>query len=302
MINNKTIILLSIILKSCISDTNIKTNTQLSVDPEITLEKKIRQFKDSLKLNPNNSAFLFKIAAYHAINKENDSSFKYLNLATKIDSTGELFENGEFYTLFNDSRWLELEKYVFNKEFKKLKLKDTHAVKELWRCKIKDQSYYTEVSFYERKLGYGNRISDSIFRLRGKVTPGALLFVLKLIDKIGWPSITEYTARGSAAVFYLIQHSNDSIMRKYLPLLETACKKKEANYEYFAKMKDRILLHAKKPQLYGTHYDGYDEKNNNYTLSPTEDTLNLDKRRAEIGLEPIKKYYKATKISYSTNF
>jgi hypothetical protein len=295
-------ILITVFLNSCISKIERNKYTSIEVDPTLTLEKKILQFKDSLKNGSDSIAFLFKVAIYHTINKENDSAFKYLYLATNMDTTGELFENGAFYNLFKDPRWALLEQLVFNKEFKKLKIKDTNTVKALWRGKIIDQSYFTEISFYDRKLGYGNRISDSLFRLRGKATPKMLLYALKLIDSIGWPKESEYTKRGGRAVFLLLQHSTDSIMKKYLPLLEAACKNSEADCFDYARMKDRVLISMHKPQLYGTHYDKYDEKTNTYVLCLTEDTMNTDKRRAALGLESLKAYYKTDKIYYSKTY
>ncbi len=278
----------------------INDAAQVPVEPNLSLNDLINEYKDSIKLKGVRSQFLYKIASYLVIKKEIDSAFSYIDKGVELDTSAYLFDNGAFYALLKDKRWNGVEQKIFNKEFPKYTIKDTNVVKELWRGMIKDQSYFTEIiEFYSRKYGEDCKACDSIWKLRGKVTPIILIYTTRLIDTIGhWVNKSEYTNRGSKLAFLTIQHSNDSIRRRYLPLLEAACKRNEADYIDFARMKDRILLTANQLQIYGTQSYSFDKLTNTCIIEPTLDTLNLDKRRAQIGLEPMHVYYGSNLIYF----
>jgi len=63
----------------------------------------------------------------------------------------------------------------------------------------------------------------------------------------------------------------------------------------YANFVDRLRLHQKKKQLYGT---GFDLKDGKMILSPTEDLKDLEKRRKKIGLPPMSEAVKMMKELY----
>ena len=63
----------------------------------------------------------------------------------------------------------------------------------------------------------------------------------------------------------------------------------------YANFVDRLRLHQKKKQLYGS---GFEFKDGKMVLSPTEDMKNLEKRRAKIGLPPLAEYIRVMKETY----
>ena len=63
----------------------------------------------------------------------------------------------------------------------------------------------------------------------------------------------------------------------------------------YANFVDRLRLHQKKKQLYGT---GFDLKDGKMILSPTEDLKGLEKRRKKIGLPPMSEAVKMMKELY----
>ena len=61
--------------------------------------------------------------------------------------------------------------------------------------------------------------------------------------------------------------------------------------EQYALMKDRILMDDGKPQIYGTQW-------HNGKLYKLESPENVNKRRKEMGLEPLEQYLKIFNIEH----
>ena len=64
-----------------------------------------------------------------------------------------------------------------------------------------------------------------------------------------------------------------------------------------ATLEDRILIRQGKKQVYGTQLKTDTSGIN--TLFPIEDEANVDKRRASMGMIPLKEYLKRFGIAYS---
>jgi hypothetical protein len=67
----------------------------------------------------------------------------------------------------------------------------------------------------------------------------------------------------------------------------TALPKDEVSQRNLAYLTDRVLLAEGKKQIYGTQYHTVDGK---MEPKPLEDPENVDRRRAEAGLEPLAEY------------
>jgi hypothetical protein len=123
-------------------------------------------------------------------------------------------------------------------------------------------------------------------------------FVLKIIDEYGLLGKTDVGESASWSLFLVIQHSELSVQQKLLPLLKLAVQKGTAEKQQLALLEDRILIRSGKKQMYGTQI-GMDIKNKQFYLSPTEDPDNLDKRRRQMNLIPIKDYLKDWKLEWN---
>ncbi|MBB6611416.1 hypothetical protein H7F15_10250 [Pontibacter sp. Tf4] len=122
--------------------------------------------------------------------------------------------------------------------------------------------------------------------------------IIAIIEKHGWPGKSMVGQQASQAVFLVIQHSGKDVMGKYLPLLREAVAKGEAEKSQLALMEDRYLMYNDKPQLYGSQVT-MNNTTKQWELYKVEDEANLDKRRAEMGMEPIKDYLKQMGIEYT---
>ncbi|MBC5992879.1 hypothetical protein H8S84_08540 [Pontibacter sp. SD6] len=122
--------------------------------------------------------------------------------------------------------------------------------------------------------------------------------IMPLIETYGWPGKSMVGMHASSAVFLVIQHAPKEVMEKYLPLLREAAAKGEASKNHLAMMEDRVRMNQGLPQLYGSQVQ-MDSDTKQWVLYKVEDEANLDKRRAEMGLGPIKDYLKSMGVEYT---
>ncbi|MBP9819273.1 hypothetical protein KBC79_00895 [Candidatus Woesebacteria bacterium] len=112
-----------------------------------------------------------------------------------------------------------------------------------------------------------------------------------IVQEVGFPTISKVGEKANRNAWLLIQHSPDhDFMKEYLGMMEEQ-EENEYSSQHHAYLIDRILLHDKKPQMYGTQMV-MSEKTGKFELWEVEDRVGLDERRKKIGLEPISEYLK----------
>lgn len=113
----------------------------------------------------------------------------------------------------------------------------------------------------------------------------------KIIEQYGWPGVRFAGTQGSQNAFLVLLHADLESQQKYLPLLRDAVRKKDALASELAMLEDRVRVDLGQPQIYGTQSkDG--------ALAPIEDEANVDRRRAAVGLMPLKDYTKMLGIPH----
>lgn len=98
----------------------------------------------------------------------------------------------------------------------------------------------------------------------------------------------EYGKNVQEAAFLLIQHMSRTdlpLMRRYLTQLKKHID--EVPHNQIALLTDRIKNWEGKKQHYGTQFEYV---NNEYKIKPIWNIKEVDKRRKELGLEPLNKY------------
>jgi len=108
----------------------------------------------------------------------------------------------------------------------------------------------------------------------------------EILDTFGWPYISAVGAEAAYAAGNVLTHMNLETRERYLPLLEKACRAGEADWSDYAPAFDRTELEAGRPQVYGTQMEWDDEKAA-YVPQQLLEPENVEKRRAEKGLEPL---------------
>ena len=112
----------------------------------------------------------------------------------------------------------------------------------------------------------------------------------EIIREHGLITISKFGADTSYNAWLLVQHAGEEeldFMKKYLSLIEKD--RDDIDKRNYAYLVDRIRIFEKKPQLYGTQYK-MNEETGKWECYEIEDNSNVDKRRAEVGLESLQSY------------
>lgn len=163
----------------------------------------------------------------------------------------------------------------------------------------KDQKFREELETYEEKYGYDSKEVKILWDSINKIDQENLEQIEEIVDKYGWPDSSVIGVNGSVAIFLVIQHSDQRIQEKYLPLMREAVKKGNAYPHDLALLEDRVALWQGKKQIYGSQVIR-DTLTGKFIVRPIEDEENVNKRRAEVGLEPIELYLRNWDIEYKT--
>jgi hypothetical protein len=115
--------------------------------------------------------------------------------------------------------------------------------------------------------------------------------VREILDKYGWPDKDVIGEQGNITICAVIQHSDNEIRLKYLPMMKQAVKEKKLEPRFLVRAEDRIATERGDLQIYGGQMKYYPETKT-FNVWPVYDPVNIDKRRAEIGLEPIAEFLK----------
>lgn len=121
----------------------------------------------------------------------------------------------------------------------------------------------------------------------------------EIINKQGWPTYTLVGKDGAQSAWLLVQHADadPKFQRQCLDLM-TKLPKNEVSLSNLAYLTDRVLLAEGKKQLYGTQFTTIDGK---MQPRPLEDEANVDKRRADMGLNSLAEYAKTINNMYGNS-
>lgn len=110
-----------------------------------------------------------------------------------------------------------------------------------------------------------------------------------IVEQWGWPGFQLVGEEGEAAMWLLVQHCDADVefQRVCLKLLKEAVLNGDASKKHCAYLEDRVLVHGGLSQLYGTQVLLVDGE---VVLNPVQDPEELDRRREEMGLNPLNKY------------
>lgn len=107
----------------------------------------------------------------------------------------------------------------------------------------------------------------------------------------GWPDKEVIGESGNRTICNVLQHSDYDMREEYLPLMQKAVKDGQLNPQLLVRAEDRLATDRGALQIYGGQMKYYPETKT-FNLWPVYDPVNIDKRRAAIGLGPIAEYLK----------
>ena len=123
-----------------------------------------------------------------------------------------------------------------------------------------------------------------------------LVQVKKIIHDYGWPGPDEVGEQGATTIFLVIQHADSLTQVTFLPKMREAVRKGKAKTQDLALLEDRILTTQGKAQIYGSQLRRNEQ--GKYEFFPIMDEVNVNKRRASVGLGPLEEYAKYFGVDY----
>jgi len=161
---------------------------------------------------------------------------------------------------------------------------------------VKADSYYRTMSIDTgKKYGWNSPQATVLMHKQRNVDIDNLIKVDIIIDQYGYPGKTLVGEDLMSGAFIVIQHSDPDVQAAYLPLLTDAANKGELKWSSLALMIDRVKTRNGEKQVYGSQMMEHD---NVRQLYPIEDEMNVNLRRAKIGLSPLEEYLKTFGFDY----
>ncbi len=157
------------------------------------------------------------------------------------------------------------------------------------------------------------RLRDSVITIYGAASKEADVYqkefkknhalnikkVLKIIDNYNWPDPTQTGDQGNLTLCNVLQHADQATREHYIPMMKQAVLDKKLEPRFLVRAQDRIATDKGELQIYGGQMKFYPETKS-FNVWPIFDPENIDKRRAEIGLEPIAEFLK-TRFDFDWN-
>ncbi len=270
-----------------------------SLRAEGDIKGAIAEHKKMYLKNPKDQRNIYNLACRLSIGKQNDSCFKYLNMAVEMDTSVSALIDPDFVTIRNDKRWPAFETKLvtmINQKFKN-PYNDIEYAKALWKLRAFDQAYQEEIGIAGRKVGLRSSVQEALWNFKFLINELNQKELVTLIDKKGWPKAKDVGKDGVFTAWLVIQHSNSELQEKYMTDIKKSCEANELPWERYALIYDRCLFNANKPQKYGTHTK-YNEQTNSEELYPLQDVSMVDIWRKELGLPPLSEYLARFNIKY----
>jgi hypothetical protein len=214
-----------------------------------------------------------------------------------FDDIEKLQREGELFGLSKDNRWDKLLQTVKkNKEQREAKL-DKDLVEKLKLVFHEDQQLRLQLDSVQKKFGFDSKETGELWKVINYKDSQNLVVVKEIIDTKGWLGDDELGDQGNTTLFLVIQHADSATQEKYLPVLLQAVKEGKAKPHQLALLEDRTRTNKGQKQIYGSQVF-QDPSTNKLIFFPIEDEINVNKRRASIGLGPLEEYAKLFGIEY----
>lgn len=234
----------------------------------------------------------YNAACSYALSNQVDSAFVQL---LKIGKGGHytnynhLLRDTDLSSLYEDPRWEEVKKHVKANKEKQEENYDKPLVAKLEAIYDEDQGPRRKISAIEKEHGWESPQMKELWKEIEIKDSINLIKIMEILDERGWLGADIIGGQGNQTLFLVIQHAPLEIQQKYLPMMREAVEKGNASARSLALLEDRVALRQGGRQLYGSQV-GRDQETGEYYVLPLDDPLNVDKRRAEMGLGLLQDY------------
>ncbi|MBF9221637.1 DUF6624 domain-containing protein [Hymenobacter ruricola] len=255
-------------------------------------------FKD--KAAKPTSTDYYNAACTWALAGDAKKAFAYLDQATVAgwDNVAHVKQDTDLRNLRADKRWpLMLQKLEATVAKAEAGLNQP-LKKELEVIYASDQGVRGKIDSVQKNFGMKSAQWDALMKEMRGIDERNTRRVTEIIDQYGWPGKSLVGRMGSTTAFLVIQHSEPTVQRKYLPMMREAVAKGELSKGNLALLEDRVLIGLGKPQIYGSQLHT-DPNTGKTEFSPIEDEAHVDERRSAVGLEPLAAYAKRFGLDYT---
>lgn len=217
-----------------------------------------------------------------AMNTEMSYQRQYEKITASINQQANMLRQliaGTLPQTLVDNRWIS----DFNKA-------DTPEAQALFLRVYADQYHYQAPPNSSEQL---SDIGWTMFwKVKRQISSENVEWLKQQLTQIPWFTISKYGEDASLAAWLIAQHADDdqAWQRKMLEMLDKQRENGEFQPQYYALMKDRVLVNSGKKQVFGSQ--GRCTSSGRWEPFPVEEPANVDQRRAEMHLEPLANYRK----------
>ena len=222
----------------------IRAGWKLCLDKNFKESAKL--YDQAFKINTNvplNDRY--NAACINSLANNLDAAYKHLFVAVnelKWYDINHLKNDTDLTNLRKDKRWNELISVMQKNKQEIEKNYDKELVPVLDKIYFDDQSTRSQIRNKEEKYGRYSKEMRAFWESILKKDSINLIKVSKILDTQGWPSKEKIGTRGASTIFLVIQHGNQEVKLKYLPMINEALKNNWLPKRQYAMFYDRLLL------------------------------------------------------------
>ena len=154
---------------------------------------------------------------------------------------------------------------------------------------VEDQKYRNALDSIGNKYGWDSEEIRNHWQVISKIDSSNLVVVEEILNSHGWLSAEQVGRTANSTLFLVIQHSNQVVQEKYLPIMRKAVEEGKANSRSLALLEDRVRLGRGELQIYGSQI-GTDQETGQMYVLPLTEPEQVNERRLRVGLGPIEDY------------
>ena len=236
----------------------------------------------------------YNTACSWALAGNSDSAFFNLNRAAfpgKYYDYQHITSDLDLNSLHNNIRWQPLLAVIQANKDKDEENYNKPLVRQLDSIYVEDQSSRIRMDTIREQHGFDSTEMKNLIAIMNEKDSINLIKVKSILDQYGWLGTDIIGEQGNTTLFLVIQHADLKTQERYLPMMQDAVKNGRAEGSHLALLIDRIEMQNGRPQTYGSQINGD-------TIYEILDEVNVNKRRAEVGLEPLEEYAKQFNIVY----
>ena len=238
----------------------------------------------------------YNAACSWALAGKKDKSLEYLKESIDLGwrDVNHLKNDSDLNSLHGAAEW----EVLLSRLEQRVDDYDSHLNKPLMRelegINESDQKKRMIMDSVQRIFGWDSKEMKDLWAKQNYADSLNLIRIKEIIKQYGYPG-ESLVGNQSSTAWLVIQHADLKAQEQYLPILQDAANKGELPKSSFALLVDRVRMRRGEKQLYGSQIQ---TKNGKSVIYPIEDEPNVNKRRAEMGLDPLEDYAKHFDIEY----